>query len=514
MKRILYISLLFILSNWVLSGCYKDEGNYTYHDINEVFIGEKGFVDTTYQVTAFVDTIRIEPELDFKLSENTNLVYEWKIISSGVGGNTEIDAGRERNLVYPVDLPAKDYGLYYKVTDTVNSVEYLRTTSIVVQSIQSAGWLLLGENDEGYVQMDMISIGIDTLILKNILNENGLPPLKKPTCLWVIDNYDKNMTHIGTEDGTYRIDRETFLGGEATHFKYSFYDPSVTDKFILQDAQQVRSYQRLMIVDGKAFHVGMLILGEFLGQPANHYKGDYNFFSIGDKIGVNQKNLEQSFVLYNNTDKRFVRIGGTGNGSTDGYCDSLVDTKNDAGVFAWKTGLDYVTTINSRYIDGYTYTVLKDPSSNKFYLYSYKIVRNMMGGASNIVKNRKYELNNCPDLENARFFGASGTRTYIIYATDSKLYAYDYQANKSKLIVDCGDKKITSLYYDLTLQTNGDFFYVATYDPALPASTGGTLTKYSVVNNPNEILIEAIPESTWTGLCKIKSIQYKRRYGF
>ena len=514
MRTILYVILLLVLGNWMLSSCYKDEGNYDYHEINEVTIGVKGFVDTTYNVTAFVDTISIKPEITFKLEDNKNLIYEWKLISANIGNRKEYDLGNSHELFFPVELTAGNYSLYFKITDTVNTVEYLKMTSVVVQNIQSSGWIVLGENDEGFIQMDMVSTVNDTIVLKNILKDSGLPPLKKPVYLWVIDNYSKNMTHVSTEDGTYRIGREDFVGGENTHYRYAFYDPTVVDEFVLKDGIQVRGYQRIAVVGNDLFHIGSLISGEIFGQPANHYKGNYDFFAIGDKIGANFKSRAQSFVVYNDTDKRFCKIGGTGMGATDGYCDSLSDTKTDAALFSWKTGLDYVTTINSFFLNGHTYTILKDAENSKYYLYSFFFDKPYWGKGNSFRKQGYYDLVICPEFENARFFGASALRTFLIYATDSKLYAYDFQSGKSKLIKDFGTHEITCMYYDLILETRADCFYIASYDPSLPASTGGTITKFKVNNDPNDISIEAIPESTWTGLCKIKSIQYKRRYGF
>lgn len=57
-------------------GCYDDKGNYDYHEFNEITIGDRGF-DTAYILTSFVDTLRISPEIDFKLAENTHLKFEW-----------------------------------------------------------------------------------------------------------------------------------------------------------------------------------------------------------------------------------------------------------------------------------------------------------------------------------------------------------------------------------------------------------------------------------------------------
>ena len=178
-------------------------------------------------------------------------------------------------------------------------------------------------------------------------------------------------------------------------------------------------------------------------------------------------------------------------------------------IFSWKTGLDYVTSISSRLLDGYSFTVLTD-SKGSYYLYCYAL--KFQWGWESIEKKKKYSLDKATDIDKAKFFGVSAQRTYLIYATGSKLYAYDYVAEKVQLLRDFGGQEITLLHYDILIDVGSgdDFFYVGTYDPSLPKETGGTLTMYKVMNDPNNIIVEEVPGFSWSGLCKIKSIDFKR----
>ena len=119
MKRLIFI-VGFVA--WFLVGCYDDKGNYDYHDFNEVTIGNRGF-DTAYLLTSYVDTLRISPELEFKLEENKHLTYEWVARSNAVGF-VEYPISNDRNLVYPMSLSAGEYTLFFKVKDTLNTMEY------------------------------------------------------------------------------------------------------------------------------------------------------------------------------------------------------------------------------------------------------------------------------------------------------------------------------------------------------------------------------------------------------
>lgn len=43
----------------------------------------------------------------------------------------------------------------------------------------------------------------------------------------------------------------------------------------------------------------------FFGSPSNHYKGDYDLFPVGDKIGYSVKERGYATVLYNKRDWAF-----------------------------------------------------------------------------------------------------------------------------------------------------------------------------------------------------------------
>lgn len=66
MKQILYILLGIMLLSIV--SCYDDEGNYDYHDINEVTFGE---INTMYNVLLNIDTLKIDVGDFVEMSQET-----------------------------------------------------------------------------------------------------------------------------------------------------------------------------------------------------------------------------------------------------------------------------------------------------------------------------------------------------------------------------------------------------------------------------------------------------------
>ena len=306
MKNIIGLFILLALS--LCLGCYDDKGNYDYHDFNEISIGRRGF-DSAYLLTSYVDTLRIFPELRFKLEDNKHLTYEWVARSNGISF-TEYPIGNERDLEYPVSLPSETYTLFFKVKDTLNTMEYWSATAFQVQDLLTSGWVILGENSNGEVQMDMITYSVDTIVLKDILAESGLPVLRDPVKVWVVDNYTANMIHVSTGDGTYRLTREDFKGGDHTHLKYNFFDPGSLEHFTLQDVGQIRNYNRAAIIDDLLFHNSSMIQSSIFQNPANHYQGTYDLFDVGDKIAYNPKAMTYYYILYNKTEQRFYRRSG------------------------------------------------------------------------------------------------------------------------------------------------------------------------------------------------------------
>ena len=130
--------------------CYDDKGSYDYKDVNEVEVDGLG---TSYNLIFKKDTLKITPELKFT-QDSLNLDrygYEW-IVVSGISGSEETREviGTERNLKYFVELEPGTYTLYLKVRDKQTGLLWMNYTSLTVRTEVGLGWLLIGEDAEGY----------------------------------------------------------------------------------------------------------------------------------------------------------------------------------------------------------------------------------------------------------------------------------------------------------------------------------------------------------------------------
>ncbi len=499
--------------------CYKDEGNYDYREINEVVIGEAGFVDTTYNYVSFVDTLRITPQVENSMIQNPeNYEFSWLLNGDEIG--------HEKELVWPVNRPEGGYVLFFRVKDKSTGVVTTRSVPVNLKTNFSAGWLIWGENEQGEAQLDMLSfVNNDTLLMKDILNGSDLPVLRKPTFLFVpITFMGDNAIQLGSEDGTYKLDKNSLTPLEDAHLKYSFWDPSSAGSCVLANANQLM-YFRVEVIDGKLyFDNDRFGFYRKIGNPSNHYKGDYELFKMGNTVGINFAGMSSSvIVVYDDDNKCFLYSGSTSPmGGGSGYCSPIPNpVVNDD---FWTPGKDFVVTINSRQVQISNYTILKDPGASSpadYYLYPYKINASPFGVSFS--HRNPQPLTNAPEIDRAEFYACSSRKTVIFYTVGSRLYGYDYSTARGKLLLDFGGEDritedgrpvtevITAMWNEQYMMgpSFGDVFYIGLYDPDKPASSAGRMVGYRVLDNPNDIVIEEIPGSSRKGLCKIASMAYK-----
>ena len=97
------------------SSCVKDEGNYTYTEVNEITI--EGLEESYYALQG-VDVLEIQPKITSTLlGENLdNYEFQWHL-HQGLAEHkhTLIYKGKEKDLTYKVDAPLGDYTLYFTV---------------------------------------------------------------------------------------------------------------------------------------------------------------------------------------------------------------------------------------------------------------------------------------------------------------------------------------------------------------------------------------------------------------
>lgn len=482
-----------------LSSCFKDEGNYDYREINEIKVISG--MEEEYSAYTMVDTLKIKPELSFTQDAGAEERYEysWYLAKSNMANGKVEKIFDKLNLEYLVTQPKGSYVLTLGVKDKETGVEWQTDAWLDVTTLFTNGWLMLGER-EGIVSLDMVSVSSigDTVVVYDILKNSGLPALHGPRKMVSINRYNNNPCVIMTDDGTFELDKVDMTSDESTNIRYSIYDPMASDDFAASDMIQSSGYYREMIGDNALYVTSSLMISGDFGNPINKY-GKYSdeYFKVYPEIlyGFSSwGSYSGSQIVYDMDGKRFAKFT-----HFSANCDLLDDSEGDP--WSWITGNEMVAIFNSQFITGGTqtsYAIMKSPEG-KFYLYSMT--------PSNTKKGKRYDISQLPDIGQASKFIFSSKYPYMLYAAGSKLYGCEFLDSgiTYKEIEGFGADEITMLYYDSYKERGRDYFYVATYDEG----QGGTVQKYQIEDNPNDIVIKLIAGNRWEKLCRVTSMCWK-----
>ncbi len=144
-KNIIWSGAIALLP--LLAGCYKDEGNYEYHAINELEI--KGLEDN-YTVDAD-DSLIITPELQGTLySDTARFSYSWEI------GTDEVS--KSHDLRIQVDMPPGYKYSRYIITDKETNVRTYKDFGVNVSSSTAGDLILVMSKYQGRAEMSYLRL--------------------------------------------------------------------------------------------------------------------------------------------------------------------------------------------------------------------------------------------------------------------------------------------------------------------------------------------------------------------
>lgn len=510
----IYQHTILVMSALLLGSCAKDLGTYDYHDINDVKIMG---VNSTYSVRRGLDTLRIKPGLTATMDggDTTRYRYLW-IVREGTNLDT---IGRFRNLEYPVTLAPLTYKLFYRVRDNQTGVEWQANADLSVGTPYSRGWLIMGEDEQGYAEAEMLFMQNDTLHLKHLLSESGLPRLREPMSLQHtgggLDAYIKLW--VMTKSGSYFLDRVTMKGTPTNNMNRVLYISEAIDPQTLQPiviAPQLRTAAgllstgnyRVMLTKGGDIFASYLAIngGDFYTNPINRVATAQNIRIPAAPYLLYAPGNMTTVMWYDTVNERFLNYSGFGLSTS-----SAVLTDVAGAAFPWNqgaTGRKLVYAENTRNTtdgsdNGNSFAIMKDPA-NVHHIYKF------YANGSAPTKRAAYIVQPiATDFDKATFYAFSSNRTVVFYAVGNKLYAYDYNPANERFYQypEIGNDQITMLKFDTQVDHLLNSLYIATYN----STTKGTLRRYTVGNNPNVVELTPAPKSTWSGLVKVKDINWR-----
>lgn len=511
-KNIIRASLPFIL---LVNSCSKDLGNYDLKAINEVSILE---VAEEYALMRTIDTLHIDPQVTHTLSDGSEDRFDYYWILRVKGERTPDTIANSRKLNFPVDLPPEVHDLQFRVVDKETDVAWWVDTKLDVGTPFSRGILLIGENEQGVAEAEMLSMLNDTLILRDILEQSGLPSLENPRALFHTggSNIYKKLWVL-TQSGSYYLDPLTMQGDAANNFGSLVYTTDPIDRGNLHPvviAPQIRtadgsisstSVRATITQNGYLFGAYLLLNGgDFYTNPLNRTEADYNtllkaapylLYSIGNMNAV---------TWYDTDNNRFLHYSGFGLSTA-----SVIPEDQPGDPFPWDqvaSGRSLVYAENTRNSDGgsahgNSFAIMKN-AENQYFIYKFYAF------GSKPVKRAAYTVSAiATGFDQADFYAFSSNRSVVFYSVDNRLYAYDYNPGKERLYTfpQIGSDEITMLKFDTQIDHLSNSLYIATYN----TTTKGTLRRYIVGNNPNVLQLTLAENSTWDQLIKIKDFNWR-----
>lgn len=433
--------LILGLMSVVLSGCFKDEGNYDYRDINEVQIS--GLPEDMEIYYRNVDTLRALPEVAGNLDDGdqSRYYYEWKAISRAQVGSASAASsyviGNQKQLDYFVVLPDNEYDVYCCVKDTLTRVTWKSSFPIKVTTELNDGWLVLSDVNNT-CKVDLISLSAkESMVVRDVFED--FPVLKGPKALQSV--FNMNNLQFGTdpryyllsESGCYKINIADYKWDESTHISYEMME--VPENF--SPGLRASGYGwELVLSRNIAFGVRKSFgaAGPF-GLSCNHLTNSEQEFEVAEAVGYHPFYYvyNGTQVLYDITNKRFVKL------AFDLLsCEEIVAT---APYFPWTTGKDFVFMTNTPFDGGTTYTILEDADTHKRYMYMMKI-------NSGITQRKFLTLDDAPEIENAEHFAVYPFSNWLYYAVGNKVYQYDMNGHCATPIL-LKDETVTMLKFHI-----------------------------------------------------------------
>lgn len=481
------------------ASCYKDKGNYSYHDINEVTFSQ---IDTTTGYAVFIgDSLKISPKLN-ESQPGTDYTYEWSFYDN-INGDKILS--KEKDLKIKINETPGTYSLQYRVTDKSNGRLFHVRTNLLVRTSVYEGYLVLN-NVNGKSRLDMLSYDATTgnfNQITDVLTHMGssLPEQGKPIKVvatrvtnafnWSDSTYGIYMI---TEDGTNRVHPETFDYNPTYNIRYE----------IVGDIPQ--DFKADNLIPDPAFYYVVLFLysghnvyvrgggPEMYSLPVNKLNGQEPFRAAPWLVSTSSQYL----TMFDIDARKFCMLS-----NLAGFTAEPVPVATGPGQPNYPTGKDLLWM--GKTPSGYAYAITQDVGGNTRY-----ITRFRPGVLPEIS-----EPINGTDIANATQFAVSANPEYLFYSAGGKVYEYDLYTKTSKLMLDKGAATITYLAFQPFTANRNPSTYgqwlrwlnIGYSDPGGTEGSNGTLEQYSVPD-ANEALVL---QKKWTGFGNIVSISYRER---
>lgn len=402
MRTIIIPAILLTVCWGMLTGCYKDKGNYQYHDLNNI---STDLSDTTISVFQ-LDTLRIHPDVKQSIPDKEGLSYEWVMYAKIGAPLTRRTLGNSRNLDAQIIEGPGPYILNLFITDKSTGVTTTIEQHIKVMSALNEGWLIL---EDSTTQADISIITPADVAFHHIYSRvNPSIPLPPGTHhLYVFDRRNSQIIYILSPTGGTQVDYSTFM-----------VIGSFKDWFFITPAARPQLYLPFMggevlLNDGHPFGMSLFVPPPYklsLAPSGNYYMAP---FDLTSPYGP---------VFYDTISQRFV--------AQDSYTFDLIPFSNGEATDAFNMNkvnkhLQYAE--NGPGFDQ-SYAFFKNNNNDSMFVYTFT------NNGPYSTPGTAAPIGIAPGIKDAGVFQMSKLLPHLYYVSNNKIYLYDIPAATARII--------------------------------------------------------------------------------
>lgn len=486
-----------------LVGCYKDEGHYDYHELNEISVVSP--VEGTYFAVDRYDTLRIDPQLAFSQGaiDESQLEYKWEMYLDD-WANTEAKSvvlGEQRTLNAVIARPESttNYALVLNVKEKLTGSAYRFKYQVNIQPSVLSGLMVL-QDDQGRCRLDYLAstyaepsftqnrhlrdvyasandgrslIGTPRGVSFSLVTKSSYEPQVKNLYVWT----DREVARISSSDFT----------EEYTDADLFMVTPDAINVANV-DRSSMYGYSTVMVNNGDVHLLNQQVTMTYGYQfsrklnPNSSLTGELKFAPWVYQADMFGSQTGYDAILYDEVGKRFVKIANAiqaepplmaFNEQDEDVKTTLFDVNNIGMDMLWM-GRNYGALAYAVFVDNL--------GKRHLYRMRFNVASTTTDASGETVVNpqvyrqaaAKFDFSAAEGGDEAILFecGRFAANT-MIYATPRNLYTYDFNARRSILLNDPfpEDEQITAMriynveYYTANLQeVKGTLLYVATWN--------------------------------------------------
>lgn len=522
-----YQLLFALIAGTLCFSCYKDLGNYDYHDINEVEFAD---IKSSYTIALGVDNLKIDPTVTMtepgaSPDDLSRFSYTW-VIQYGVVPTIIDTISTERVCDWTPDLTTGTYeNVWFKVRDNKTNVVWKTKTSVTITTPYGRGIMMIGENEKGKAEVEMLSMltGRDTIRIGNILANSGLPELTGPIdIIHAPGSATTTKVWVLTESGAYWLDRLTLKGSKNNDLSSIILSPSESVKkarmldvaFRVKDlagAPASSGVRACLFDNGDIYGNYVGIYGDVYGEPLSRVSSAPTKDIKAAPFLFYQLRSGSAIIWYDTAGERFMALNAN---LLEAYSIPLDGYDKAGDIFPWNQSFAGAQVPGGTLVYGENiYDNTGGGNGNSIALMKckddkYRLFKFLSGGATGSSKRACYTIDESKaiNFRQATEYRFLTSRNAMLYKVGEKIYAYSFNPGLEgcwELNLGLTDP-ITMLKIDKQAYPDRDDIYIATYN----ASTKGTLRKF-VLNTANTTAVEYKPDRTWTGLMKVKNMSWR-----